>query len=63
MATQVINIPLMHVYHLTYDGVDTGYTIEQVVQLKEQYGWDYRLDVTVTTPDNPEEPPAEEPPV
>lgn len=48
--TETLTMPLMHVYHLTHDGADTGYTLDEVRELMEEHGADYNIEVTVTTP-------------
>jgi hypothetical protein len=49
--TKTLTLPLMHLYHLTADpNNDTGYTIEQVVELMKEHGSDHTLEVTITTP-------------
>lgn len=53
MATQTVTLtmPLMHVYHLTADPAnDTGYTLEEVTKLIDEYGSDHKIEVTVTHP-------------
>lgn len=52
MATKTVTLtlPLMHLYHLTYDGADTGYTIEQVTQMLQEHGPEHPIEATITTP-------------
>jgi hypothetical protein len=62
-TTETLTMPLMHVYHLTYDGVNTGHTLEEVTELMEEYGPDHQIEIVVTTtssdPVVEETPPAE----
>ena len=57
---QTSTMPLMHVYHLTYDGVNTGITLEEVSKLIEEHGPDHQIEITITTttpdPEVPTEP-------
>jgi len=48
--TETLTMPLMHVYHLTYDGAITGYTVEEVTKMMEEHGPSHQIEVTVTTP-------------
>lgn len=48
--TETLTMPLMHVYHLTHDGADTGYTLEEVTTMMEEHGAGHEIEVTVTTP-------------
>jgi DNA-binding transcriptional MerR regulator len=49
--TETLTLPLMHLYHLTADSAnDTGYTMEQVTQMLEEYGPDHQIEATITVP-------------
>lgn len=50
--TETMEVPLMILYHMTYDGIDTGYNIDQVRELIEEHknDPDYKIEITVTTP-------------
>lgn len=61
MKTETLTMPVMHVYHLTYDGANTGYTMEQVADLLNEYGPEHQIEITITTPVY--EPPVSEEPV
>jgi len=53
MATNTVTLtmPMMHLYHLTADPAnDTGYTMEQVTEMLNQYGSEHQIEVTVTHP-------------
>jgi len=53
MATETttLTLPLAHLYYLTADSNnDTGYTIEEVVELIEEHGNDYQIEATITHP-------------
>ena len=47
--TETLTMPLMHVYHLTYDGTNTGHTLEEVTELMKEYGSEHQIEITVTT--------------
>lgn len=49
METKTLDLNLMALYHLTYDGNDTGYTLDEVRNLIEENGPDHKIEVTVTT--------------
>ena len=57
-TTQTLTMPLMHVYHLTHDGANTGHTLEEVTELMKEYGSEHQIEITVTT--TVSEPPAGE---
>ena len=57
-TTETLTMPLMHVYHLTYDGANTGHTLEEVTELMKEYGPEHQIEITVTT--TVSEPPAGE---
>lgn len=49
--TETLTLPLMHLYHLTADSAnDTGYTMEQVTQMLEEYGPEHQIEATITVP-------------
>ena len=48
--TETLTMPLMHVYHLTYDGANTGHTLEEVTALINEHGADHKIEITITTP-------------
>jgi DNA-binding transcriptional MerR regulator len=53
MATETttLTLPLAHLYYLTADSNnDTGYTIEEVIELIEEHGNDYEIEATITHP-------------
>lgn len=35
---------LAHLYQLTHDGMDVGYTAEEIVALAEELGWDAEVE-------------------
>ena len=49
METKTLDLNLMSLYHLTYDGNDTGYTLDEVRNLIEEHGPNHQIEVTVTT--------------
>lgn len=57
-TTETLTMPLMHVYHLTYDGTNTGHTLEEVTELMKEYGPEHQIEIVVTT--TVSESPAEE---
>jgi hypothetical protein len=48
-TTETLTMPLMHVYHLTYDGTNTGHTLEEVTELMKEYGPEHQIEIVVTT--------------
>jgi hypothetical protein len=48
--TETLTMPLMHVYHLTHDGMNTGYTLEEVTQMITEHGSSHEIEITVTIP-------------
>ena len=48
--TETLTMPLMHVYHLTHDGMNTGYTIEEVSEMIKEHGSGHEIEITVTIP-------------
>ena len=53
MATETttLTLPLAHLYYLTEDSNnDTGYTIEEVIELIKEHGNDYQIEATITHP-------------
>lgn len=48
--SEILRMPLMHVYHLTHDGMNTGYTLEEVTQMIAEHGSDHKIEITVTIP-------------
>jgi hypothetical protein len=53
MATETttLTLPLAHLYYLTADSNNqTGYTLEEVMDLIKQHGNDYQIEATITHP-------------
>lgn len=48
--TETITVTALVLYHMTYDGTNTGYTLEEVNHLIEERGPGYELEVTVQIP-------------
>jgi hypothetical protein len=48
--SEILTMPLMHVYHLTHDGMNTGYTLEEVTEMITEHGSDHKIEITVTIP-------------
>jgi hypothetical protein len=49
--TETLTMPLMHVYYLTNDSANnTGYTVEEVLEMIKEHGSDHKIEITVTTP-------------
>lgn len=56
--TETLKVTTLVLYHMTYDGANTGYTLEEVNHLIEENGPGHELEITVQIPDVSE--PAEE---
>jgi len=41
---------LMHLYHATHDGANTGYTLDELRVMMDEHGPDYIIEATVTIP-------------
>lgn len=48
--TEKLTMPLMHIYHLTHDGMNTGYTLEEVTRMMTEHGSNHEIEITVTIP-------------
>lgn len=58
-----IKMPLAHLYHLAHDPYnEVTPSIEEIVALKDEYGWDYEVEGTIKIYKRPEQP-AEQPEV
>lgn len=48
--TETLTVTALVLYHMTYDGTNTGYTLDEVNQLIEEHGPGHELEVTVQIP-------------
>ena len=53
METITLNLPLMHLYHMVYDGANCEYTIDDIRQMLEEYGPDHKIEATIIVPEPP----------
>lgn len=48
--TETLTVTALVLYHMTYDGTNTGYTLEEVNHLIEEHGPGHELEITVQIP-------------
>jgi hypothetical protein len=44
---------LAHLYHLRHDGMDVGYTVDEIVALAEELGWNAEVEAQYPVPETP----------